>query len=172
MGCDIHIYVESRYRDGEAWNFMMHEDACYGDRNYELFSILAGVRNRFNITPISEPRGIPDDVDPYLKKNLEQYADHSFSWLTLKEIKEYKWDQDRHMSGLVSPSDMDEWKRTKSIRPPSWCQGTTSTNYTSCMIPYNPKDWCSEFIDWINHLSEQMKYTGANNVRLVFGFDN
>lgn len=65
------------------------------DRNYLLFAILANVRNRYNIQPISLPKGLPYDVSPELKKQSdEENGDaHTRSWLTLKELLEYDWQQ-------------------------------------------------------------------------------
>lgn len=65
------------------------------DRNYLLFAILANVRNQYNIQPISQPKGLPKDVSHEVKKqNDEENGDaHTRSWLTLKELLEYDWQQ-------------------------------------------------------------------------------
>lgn len=65
-------------------------------RNYNLFAILAGVRNgegfagcrigeRFK--PIAELKGYPDDMS----KNDVLFGDEYGSWLTLRELHEYDW---------------------------------------------------------------------------------
>ena len=86
MGCDIHMYAEIRKenkwekvgrifenpwysedREESEWNTPL-TDEPYDGRNYDLFAILADVRNgrgfagcvtgdRFN--PIAEPKGLP-----------------------------------------------------------------------------------------------------------------
>jgi hypothetical protein len=69
MGCDIHIAVE-RW-DGQKWRWT--GERVRDDRNYDLFAILADVRNGTGfagikigsaLNPISRPRGFPADVDP------------------------------------------------------------------------------------------------------------
>ncbi|WP_317970333.1 hypothetical protein [Paenibacillus sp. CCS19] len=64
-------------------------------RNYLLFAILANVRNHYNIQPISQPKGLPEDVSHEVKKQSdEENGDaHTRSWLTLKELLEYDWQQ-------------------------------------------------------------------------------
>ncbi len=58
MGCDIHGVFQRKLPDG-TWEDVKTEYEC--ERDYTLFAILAGVRNSGYITPISEPRGLPDD---------------------------------------------------------------------------------------------------------------
>ena len=60
-------------------------------RDYELFSILAGVRNAHDIVPISEPKGVPRDASnefDSLYKARKGDA-HSTSYLSLAELKKY-----------------------------------------------------------------------------------
>jgi hypothetical protein len=59
MGTDIHIAVE-RF-DGVRWRFTGREVDCV--RCYNLFAILADVRNGEGFVPISLPRGFPHDMD-------------------------------------------------------------------------------------------------------------
>ncbi len=58
MGCDIHCYVEYRRKGGSYWSDF--GSRINPGRNYELFSVLAGVRG--NATPLVPPRGIPSDL--------------------------------------------------------------------------------------------------------------
>ena len=117
MGCDIHLAVEVRTdgrwqrvlpppeaRDpwyveeaalGKTWAIALVDKTWYSDRNYELFSILAGVRG--NQEPIDEPRGLPGDMSPevaalqgYMPDDIS-LGDHSHSWLTLAELQAYPW---------------------------------------------------------------------------------
>lgn len=91
MGCDIHIYVERRAREGARWQMVRglpcddcdgtglisHPDGkpeqcwwCNGrktadrlfhHRSYTLFGVLAGVRHD-DVPRIDDPRGVPDDI--------------------------------------------------------------------------------------------------------------
>lgn len=107
--------------DGEyEWN-ERYTTEPYSGRNYNLFAILADVRNGrgfagiktgqgFN--PIAEPKGIPDDASFYTKKFLNSYgADgHSHSYFTLKELKEYDWAQVTNLYGVVDAKGYQEFK--------------------------------------------------------------
>lgn len=81
MGCDIHIFIEYR-KQNENWL----SDGEFGfNRNYYAFALMANVRNDGTVTPISEQRGLPEDVNQYTKDSLEDY--HSLSWLTFSEFE-------------------------------------------------------------------------------------
>jgi hypothetical protein len=67
-------------------------DDVYEGRSYPLFALLAGVRNdpEWGITPISEPRGVPDDASRQYELEAQYQAEcgyHSFSWLTAEDIR-------------------------------------------------------------------------------------
>lgn len=155
MGCDIHFYVERREGDhwvsadtwkksddlGEWWK----ADEFYDDRNYNLFAILADVRNGrgfagiktgegFN--PISEPRGLPDDASLEVKRCAEQWSGdgHSHSWLTVKEIMDFDWTQVTTLQGIVTPeeyADWSSWRRGRGEGPRSWCGDRSGPGVTT-----------------------------------------
>lgn len=114
----------------------------FSDRSYDTFAILADVRNGYGFAgvdlgdgfkPLSEPRGIPADAsseildcrenDGYPEDSnddsLPVLGDHSYSWLTLKEMwatKNY-WNQWTMRRGVVSLLDYEAYfKHTR--RPP------------------------------------------------------
>lgn len=99
MGADIHGIVQIRHGDG--WRTASEiEDG----RNYWLFSALADVRNYSGIVPIDKPRGLPEDIElgedgesvPFWRAHdgSAWLGEHSRSWFTLKELKEWDgWDQ-------------------------------------------------------------------------------
>lgn len=62
-------------------------------QNYELYSILANVRNDDAIRPICELRGVPSDPSPEFRWMVayETGDGHSHSWLTLRELQNYDW---------------------------------------------------------------------------------
>ena len=88
MGCDIHVCCERKNYEGKWINcdhfklnpyFDNDRDdeeidkwwivPIFDDRNYALFATLADVRNYEYIKPVSEPRGLPDDIH-YITKEL------------------------------------------------------------------------------------------------------
>jgi hypothetical protein len=97
MGCDIHLWIEKRDLEGrwqpaEAYNEdNYYQSDLYDTRSYKLFSLLADVRNDGSIKPIVEPRELPDDMSPIVAELARHFADHSHSWLTLRELLDYDW---------------------------------------------------------------------------------
>ena len=109
MGTDIHAYLEKKNKKGK-WEFVKRFPI---DRKYNLFSVLANVRNGYGFAgvktsdgfnPISKPKGLPEDVSKITKKESDSLGvdGHSHSWLTLKEIEEFDWSQKAIIYGLVT----------------------------------------------------------------------
>lgn len=105
MGTDIHIQVEVYRKLEGRWVWINNFLPPYINktkyipisinRDYHLFAILAGVRNSWGLTPISEPKGLPKDINLDLyeasKEDPDILGEHSFSYLTVTELKEYNW---------------------------------------------------------------------------------
>lgn len=201
MGCDIHLFVEQRRKvngqlkwiSGDYFKFNYYYESgdskdeyslieLHGDRNYSLFSTLAGVRDYSEKnTPISEPKGVPNDCCEYVKTQKEYWDGdgHSHSWFTLKELKDYQSTSPLiHYSGVISPEDVENLDKHGKT-PQSWCQGTN-------MVGYERREW-SEPNDVLVPLIEKLQarakelfqydwqvYNPENddNIRIVFWFDN
>jgi hypothetical protein len=73
--------------------------------------------------PISEPRGLPEDVSPEAQAVSDWYAaeGHSHSWLTLAELLAYDWNQVTRRVGIVGPLEFADFE--KNGKPRSWCEG-------------------------------------------------
>ncbi len=85
MGCDIHIHIEVKFAG--QWH---HYSQLQGNRNYQLFAKMAGVRNsdEFYVEPLSPPKGLPVDITfltDYDNKHWGSDA-HSHSYLNAEEI--------------------------------------------------------------------------------------
>lgn len=130
MGCDIHLYAEKR--EGDKWVTLdrwidkygdglcvPYKEQFYSGRNYNLFSILADVRNGrgfagcktgegFN--PISAPRGTPDDSCEEYKNIASDEDGHSHSYFTVAELMAYDWTQESILSGIVNLRGLARWK--------------------------------------------------------------
>ncbi len=151
MGCDIHLFTEikksinseDKWVNVDNWRYnpyykegsddgeeMLHVESLYSGRNYELFGILAGVRDPNN-DAIDDPRGLPEDVSSVTKKASDRWDGdgHSHSWLTLRELKEY---QGLHpvvkRSGFISP-EAAELLDAGEETPDVWCQATSVTTW-------------------------------------------
>lgn len=109
MGCDIHSFAEVR-KDGK-WEKVSdvfpldgYDKEYYGKdfgcwpftwRSYDLFGWLADVRNCSRVPPISQPRGLPDDVSLEIKRESDDWGldGHSRSWLSLAELLAVDYEQ-------------------------------------------------------------------------------
>lgn len=88
MGCDIHVAIESRYKDANIsarWECEWLDAHVW--RNYDLFGAMAGVR-REDPAHIP-PRGIPADCSEEVRKWVDEWGlnGHSHSWLTPDEFE-------------------------------------------------------------------------------------
>lgn len=201
MGCDIHARVEILRNINEKLQWVDSDyyrrnpyydksddysrkyevvEIC-GDRNYQRFATLAGVRNYGGTVPIDEPRGIPKDSNKHIKNDFEMWGCdvHTPSWYTLKELRDYQGiNPMSKYSGYISPTAakrLDE----ENISPDEWCQGTTDKTWIF-------REWeCKSdvllpMIDAMKErLAEQLYLYGddriqefADKIRIVFWFDN
>lgn len=108
MGCDIHIIAQRRVDGGwtEAKGAFVDGASPFDWRSYSMFGFLAGVRNYSAVPPISEPRGLPEDFDADEEAG-GFVGDHSFSWLTVKELSDFDYDQlfeDRRVTRQIGPN--------------------------------------------------------------------
>lgn len=164
MGCDIHMYVEYR-RNGDWKNgdyFMLdNPDAIkpkrkrmelYDARNYDLFAVLANVRNYDLREYIDDPRGLPDDVTYYVEHEYEDWGwdAHSCSYFTLQELIDFDEEHEpRSILGrhILRPLIDRLKQRADELR-----------------LIYD--------FEWDREQSTQELRDKANNIRIVFWFDN
>lgn len=140
MGCDIHFYVERnvgrKWQSCDTWDvekeskdpFVPYEKSFYNNRNYRLFSILAGIRNSHNFLPIDSPRGLPPGCSPVIKATSKSWGvdGHSHSYFTIKELLEFDWTQTTKLSGYIDLETFERWNRwgrQHGEYPASWCGG-------------------------------------------------
>ncbi len=137
MGCDIHEWVERKAANG--WE-MTDVNLNIG-RNYDLFGMLADVRNGVGFAGVDmgdgfvpvlgrgEPtRGVPDDASPEYRSEVESWEcdGHSHSWLTLAELKAYDWRGQRtKQRGIVSLDERKKWRDRDGDRPKEYCGGVS-----------------------------------------------
>lgn len=165
MGCDIHMWAEIRnreqesefaekYEDEQKWEKVGAEfDYPYPDedgkpqkseqpytlRNYDLFGMLADVRNGSGFAgcdtgdgckPIlgfdeHSLRGFPYNCSLEVAGHAYKNSDcHSHHYLTLREILDYDWDQVMRNRGFVKAITFSEWhKNGMEGRPSTYCGG-------------------------------------------------
>jgi hypothetical protein len=157
MGCDIHLYVEKRNTEGkwesvDTWEKEEDDEVLrvpygksfYDCRNYDLFAILADVRNGrgfagvklgdgFN--PIADPRGLPDDVSENVKALSDSWDcdGHSHSHFTVAELIAFDWTQETNHQGFADFGTFvkwSRWDRKNGESPESYCGGTSQPTIT------------------------------------------
>lgn len=110
-----------------------YDNRVYTGRNYALFGILTGGQVRWGYDDVAgqveyqlfdEPRGSPDDVDPITNADIGESSDyHSLSWLMLKELQEFNWDQIIMAEDVVSLKAFCDFKNTGKYSESSWRYG-------------------------------------------------
>ena len=124
------LYPEDYKGDGDNVYTVPCHDYVYNGRNYNLFAILANVRNGRGFAgcdtgdgfiPIDMPRGLPIDVSPQVDNESNGWGvdGHSHSWFTLEELLEYDWEgkKTKHR-GRVGENDYKIFK--EKGHPESW----------------------------------------------------
>jgi hypothetical protein len=208
MGCDIHCYAERRdgperpwtsadaWEEGTAWDMPISifevplERRVYSERNYPLFSALAGVRNRAEISPVAMPRGLPGDTSPNVLAQSDLWGSdgHSRSWLTLAELMSYDWTQSIRERGICSMEDYQEWRRWRRDRgllPRNFCQAITGPAvvvvepdseqfHLGTHVKFEASVVLSSVcVDFLANTMPRLWRLGApEDVRLLFWFDN
>jgi len=192
MGTDIHLVAEY-YKDGR-WHLSDVELPDY--RNYRAFAVLADVRNGYAfagfdtgdpVDPISYPRGLPDDLSQELQAILDNeeqddeldwdkeeedtfiwLGDHSFSWVTLKELLDYDLDAPVTLRGKVPPEVAFAWK--ENGEPP---RITAAYSNDSTWVSMEWQQPIRQSAPLIQNLIDALLPLGdPAKVRIVFGFDS
>lgn len=156
MGCDIHMNIEIKNKDGKWERYNWEDEYIVGkyddgepkydwgeifknpldiNRNYDLFAILANVRNGYGFAgcdtgdgfvPISLPRGLPRDVSDEVKAKSDRWGvdGHSHTFLTLEELLKYNWKaRSTKHRGWVSEGEYKTFK--EEGKPESWSGGVS-----------------------------------------------
>ena len=161
MGTDIHAHAEFRNNAGQ-WQKIQEYDPFEG-RNYNAFSLFAGVRFRNDFHgryvsvydeffwaemcvtphPIAQPRGLPEDVSPSVKAESDSWGPdgHSHSWLSVDELTSY---------------DYDKPLRDRNIE-------FVPEDFVNCTIKEALKEY---------YFSELTRLEDSGAERIVFWFDN
>lgn len=130
MGCDIHVFVEAFNKENKQWErkALYYKDkngefqeawTLLENRNYELFSRLAGVRGSGESFVC--PRGVPDDMSEEISKEYSSYCDwHSATWYDYCELNLYADTDKAFVDDYVYNLDNDEYEvddRWNIVRP-------------------------------------------------------
>lgn len=116
MGCDIHIYVEVKYKNKSDWEVFKEDyfeltdfgksyykkeksNILFDNRDYTMFGFLAGVRDS-EIIPAPYSKGLPDSVaqevsDDYTLWDLDA---HSVAHLYVSQLLEFDYSKNAYES--------------------------------------------------------------------------
>lgn len=183
--------------DLDYYSPVVAKDWLYENRNYNLFGILAGVRE-YSINPISEPKGMPSDLCEYIKSECESWDcdGHTHSYYTFRELIDFDWMSSVvHNEAWVSEKVYKQFKETGDPYP---CSGGVYgkniekiTNKEMDRVLRDKYPWESEksfytIVSWERPYYEYGQYLleniyrylednptiDAKNIRMVFWFDN
>lgn len=172
MGCDIHGFVRVRSHKAGPWHFV---STVPSGRNYALFALLAGVRNYDEATPISEPRGLPDDlqwlIDPDRPHSDDDYdkpdyyfndvGDHSQSFFSLKELREWDgWDRGTPRTRLLERAEYERVKK-EGGEPKScdaWGPAIVKVSQADVENGSAPNNWTHVWYTWTPPMRDELKH--------------
>lgn len=107
MGCDIHAVLERKAKNSK--HYWVSAGNPEIGRDYEMYALMAGVRNEDELAPISEPKGVPEDASSEFEALYDVWdADaHSASYLTLAELKSADLEQEFFDESLITRRDTE-----------------------------------------------------------------
>lgn len=164
MGCDIHAYVEYKYKGSKHW--MSFGGRINPGRIYGMFAKLADVRNGWAIVPISEPRGVPQDMAGNTFEDYSMYISDTEGDRYVTADKAAKW---------VENGSSVYLRDGKFVSDPDWHSHSWCT--TSELEIAVKETWkenvndCKTEWDVLVDIMKSFERHG-NKVRLVFWFDN
>ncbi len=146
MGCDIHTRIEYYNKSTDKWTDCSPKDeGVMGSRIYELFAILADVRNRGGyIKCICEPKGLPVDCSESIR------ADHD------------SWNADAHSASYFTVAELLTAIEQNYDEP-----YLSLTNFTKALQTH-----ACTFLAPLVMVESNFEDICKNNVRVVFWFDN
>ncbi len=191
MGTDIHGVFQRRDKSTGKWCDVPSD--YQQKRHYQLFAVLAGVRNGYGVaglptgrivTPIAEPRGTPIDFAMTRANKTELWlGNHSYSWLTGDEMLAwFEKAPEVEKVGILDRSVYEKWDGVSE--PRSYCTGVFGTN----VVQINDNEvekklaphWTHIQCFWHSALRVELAYffdevarlkKKHGDVRFVFGFD-
>ena len=200
MDCDCR-YAEDQRDCYDCLGFKKRGEGWYGSRNYDVFAILANVRNGYGFAGIptgggfniiAPPRGFPEDMSEIMKQ-FSEHVEHTPTWLKLSEILDYDWDQHTTHCGVVNELEYTKWATSsRKLAPENYSGGimgkgiVTYDELTYLRLKeqkqlgkdrvYVQVEWPVTYRQSCSHFlkaMEELKRLGPpEDVRLVFWFDS
>jgi hypothetical protein len=187
MGCDSHFFLERRVNNG-PWHLdpghKFLEDPRDGGvhpleipslsgRSYYLFGLIAGVRS-YDVTPIAQPRGLPNDVSKEILSYFTDYKPdfHTPTYLTPKELekalnKYYKYIRKAH-------PETDELYLSSLIDAPAEDAFRYNTRLSDDFIRINSSiiKYIRSHLDWEKVENKLLGAKNKTEYRIIVWFDS
>ena len=210
MGCDIHIYTEAfqsvngekKWVNVDNWRVNIYfgdeefepeynVKPIYKNRDYELFSFLADVRNYGSNPSFGFDRGLPANISPETKSEADRWDcdGHTHGYCTLEELKMKISTVARvRREGAVTKEAAEKFRLTGET-PDEWAQGVGCWKGIAPMYQdrYEWLVWEDEvdcFDKLLQALEERKRdvfwifneenddFSHDKDIRIVFWFDN
>jgi hypothetical protein len=173
MGCDIHGFLE--VKEDEKWKILKEVP---GDRDYDIFGLLFGVRNYVNVRyPIAEQRGLPKYSDSEYKERKKYWGfdrfeedSHSHTWISTDDILEYDFSHVSHDTRCTWFKDGINQK-TKSGGNLKGIINQDTDERKHLWISGNEILESSYWKSFLQEMKELSNKYGNNGVRVVVWFD-
>jgi len=150
----------------------------FDDRHYELFALLADVRNYDEWPALFAGRGLPPHPSTSTQSELKEWDSdaHSLTYFSLKDIKDAKWDQKVIRTAVVEDGDWNEFLQHPDWKwPHCYCMWTSSTTAHERSWELTYRDIADRFFKIVVSKMEKLarhSLDGDEGVRLVVFFDN
>lgn len=151
----------------------------FEDRYYELFAILADVRNYEEYPALFAYRGLPHLSSIGTRLELRDWGTdaHSLTYFSLKDIKDADWDQIATKTAYVPDKAWEEFESNPDLKRPSTYakEVWNAPDYNLHTWSYSYKDIAERFFKKVVSKMEILSRhtpTGDEGVRLVIFFDN
>jgi hypothetical protein len=137
-------------------------------QSYDLFAVLADVRNYHNIKPISEYHEL-GDCSEFMRDLLMEECSFRFSrWYFIQDLVAFPWRQRKTTyGGWVTPTIAKQWhEQGLWYEHVDREQGETKTEYIEREVSYY--DICPEFVDEVLPKLESIGDPTTTRVILLF----
>jgi len=207
MGTNIEIYTEKKSNGtwmacdpivpNEYYGWEGEPQFCrapiYDRRNYEVFALLAGVRNRYYIKSVAPLKGLPQDLSEEVRREATEWVREGrlCSYLTLAELQAFDWHGQTFVRDVsLKPEEFVKFMRTG--RAEQWhvykdydgrisneemCELIKSGRATEAQVvtyvcwTETYAEPAKHFLETVMPKLEAMAQGNQESVRIVFSFD-
>lgn len=181
MGCDIHFFVEYRPKKistrnieySHEWRTFIH--GIHMPRNYNLFGIMAGVREGEGNKALFYPRGLPDDVGFYTREANINYPVDVFDGEDLDQNECTLIDAKRWVESGFSQWVEGGRMGQKAVTNPDWHSHSWLNigEFRACLNKLDAMDPEADFVEYLALYASMGAFEESNcETRIVFWFDN